>query len=504
MKSEEQREKLFGEFPPVSTSQWEDKIREDLKGADYDKNLTWRTLDGIMVRPYYRREDLVELPFIDSKPGEYPCIRGNRTMNNDWDISQDIIVNSFKESNLKALSFLEKGVTSPRFILTDKLPGNVNQLEELLGDIDLQCVPIQFSMPDSDLSLLNLLYELARKKGIDPAVIKGSMDLDPFGHLFRTGNFYKNKEKDLSSVKSALNFAITHLPSLRVLSVKPVIFHEAGATISQELGFALATCAEYMAELTDPGLNPSDIAPRISFHFSTGSEYFPEIAKLRAARLLWSVIMNAFAPGQKDSCTMRINCSTSGWNQTVLDPYNNLLRATTEAMSAILGGADSLMVLPFDHAAGDPGEFSERLARNIQLILREEAYFNKVADPSAGSFYIENLTNKISENAWRVFIDIEKEGGIVNAFSKGIIQDMIETTVREKLDRIAQQKDKIVGINYHPDPDKKMGGTLKSPCHEIPPSKKVIGRPLRKVRAAYEFEEQMINPDKSREPVPNR
>ena len=499
MKSEEQREKLFGEFPPVSTSQWEDKIHEDLKGADYDKNLVWHTLDGIMVRPYYRREDLSGLSFIDSNPGEYPYVRGNRTRNNDWDISQNIAVNSFKEANFKALSLLEKGVSSPRFILTEKLPGDVNQLEKLLGNIDIQSVPIQFSLTVNDHTLLSLLYELARKKGFDPAGIKGSIDLDPFGHLFQTGNFYKDKEKDLSSLKSALNFAITHLPSFRVIAVKPVIFHQAGATISQELGFALATGAEYIAELTDPGLNPSDIASRISFHFSTGSEYFPEIAKLRAARLLWSVITNAFAPGQKDSCIMRINCSTSGWNQTVLDPYNNLLRATTEAMSAILGGADSLTVIPFDHAAGNPGEFSDRLARNIQLILREEAYFNKVADPSAGSFYIENLTNKISENAWKIFIDIEKEGGIVNAFSKGIIQDMIETTAREKLDRIAQLKDKIVGINYHPDPGEKMDGKLKKACQEISSSEKVIGRPLRKVRAAYKFEEQMLYPDQSGE-----
>jgi methylmalonyl-CoA mutase len=497
--SEEQREKLFGEFPPVTTSQWEDKIREDLKGADYNKNLVWRTLDGIMVRPYYRSEDLAEIPFIDSKPGEYPYVRGNRTRNNDWDISQDIPVNSFQEANLKALSLLEKGVTSPRFILTEKLPGDVNQLEELLRDIDLQSIPIQFSLPVCNHTLLNLLHELARKKGINPAGIKGSVDLDPFGHLFQTGNFYKDKEKDLHSVKSALNFAITHLPSFRVLAVTPVIFHHAGATISQELGFALATGAEYMAELTDLGLNPGDIASRISFNFSTGSEYFPEIAKLRAARLLWSVMTNAFAPGQKDSCIMRINCSTSGWNQTVPDPYNNLLRAATEAMSAILGGADSLTVLPFDHAAGSYGEFSERLARNTQLILREEAYFNRVADPSAGSFYIENLTNKISENAWKIFIDIEKEGGIVNAFSKGIIQDMIETTAREKLDRIARQKDKIVGINYHPDPGEKTGGKLKTPCQEIPPSKKVFGRPLRKARAACESEEHMINPGPSGE-----
>lgn len=482
MSSDEKKEKLFEEFPPVLTSQWEDKIHEDLKGADYNKNLMWQTRDGILVRPYYRREDLTELPFIDSHPGEYPFIRGNKTSNNDWEISQDIIVNSFHEANLKALSLLEKGVTFPGFVFNEKFTGDFNQLEELLRNIDLQTVPIRFSLPVNDHILLELLYKLARKKGIDPANIKGSLDLDPLGHLFRTGNFYKDKKKDLFAVKNALDFAITHLPSFRVLAVTPVIFHQSGATISQELGLALATGAEYMAELADPGLNPGDIAPRVSFHFSTGSDYFPEIAKLRAARLLWAVIADSFAPGHPDSCRMRINCSTSAWNQTVLAPYNNLLRGTTEAMSAILGGADSLMVLPFDYAAGTNGEFSERLARNIQLILREEAYFNKVADPSAGSFYIENLTNKISENAWRIFVDIEKEGGIVNAFGKGIIQDMIEAAAQEKMERIAQKKDKIVGINYHPEPDEKPGGILLKSCQEMPSGKKPVGRPLRKTR----------------------
>jgi methylmalonyl-CoA mutase len=497
MSSEEKREKLFEEFPPVATSQWEDRIREDLKGADYDKNLVWRPPDGIVVRPYYRREDIEELPFIDSKSGEYPFILGNKTKNNDWEISQDIIVNSFREANQKAISLLGKGVTSPRFILNGKLPGKINQLEELLRGIDLQVVPVHFSLPPDDYSLLILLSGLARKKGIDPAQIKGSVDLDPLGHLFRTGNFFGNAEKDMLDLKNAINFGVKHLPSFRILAVTPEVFHNAGATISQELGFAIATGAEYMSELTDLGLNTGYIASRTSFRFSIGSEYFPEIAKLRAARLLWAVITDSFTAGQADPCIMRIDSSTSSWNQTIPGQYNNLLRGTTQAMSAILGGADSLMVLPFDYATGNIGEFSERLARNIQFILREEAYFNKVSDPGAGSYYIENLTHKIAENAWKIFIDIEKEGGILNAFRNGIIQDMIEKTVREKLNRIEQKKDKIVGINWHPDTDEKPGRKLIIQGNEASPDGTTVGRPLRKSRAVLEYEEHMLIPDQS-------
>lgn len=492
MSSEENRERLFSDFPPVTTRQWEDKIREDLKGADYDKKLIWRTIDGIRLRPYYRDEDLRELPFLDTLPGEYPYIRGYKTDNNNWDICQEIAVHSFREANRKALSLLDKGVTYPKFILSGKIPDNLKELEELLENIDLQTIPVHLSVPPNDSLILKLLYELVTKKGFDPKSIKGSVDYDPLGYLFQTGNSYDDKQKDLSSLKESLVFAIKNLPSFSLVSVSAGIFHQAGASISQELGLALATGAEYMASLTDNGLNAKHIAQRISFQFMTGSEYFPEIAKLRSARSLWSVITNAFIPGSNDSCMMRINCSTSGYTQTLLDPYNNLLRGTTAAMSAILGGADSLTVLPFDNATGNCGEFSERLARNIQLILREEAYFDKVSDPSAGSYYIENLTNKISENAWKIFTDIEKEGGIVNAFAKGTIQSMIETTAREKTDRIAYRKDKMIGINRYPAMGEKIKSKIKSAGNEEYPGNKPFGKPLQKIRAAFEFEQLRI------------
>jgi methylmalonyl-CoA mutase len=498
MSSEEKKEKLFGEFPPITTSQWEEKILEDLKGADYNKKLIWQTIDGIDVRPYYREEDLKKLHYLDVLPGEYPFIRGYKTRNNDWDICQEIVVQSFREANRKALSLIDKGVSSPKFILSEKLPENLKRLEELLENIDLQSVPVHFSVPSIEPSLLNLLFELVIKKGYDSSGIKGSLDFDPLGYWFRTGNYFKNKKTDLLSLKKSLDFGIKNLPSFRVISVSAGIFHQAGASISQELGFALATGAEYLSTFTDHGLNAGDIAQRISFNFSTGSDYFPEIAKLRSARVLWSVITSAFSPEYKDSCRMNINCSTSGFNQTVFDPYNNLLRATTEAMSSILGGADSLTVLPFDNATGNSGEFSERLARNIQLILREEAYFNKVADPSAGSYYIENLTKKISENAWKIFINIEKERGILNAAGKEIIQDMIETTAKEKVDRIALRKDKMVGINRYPDIEERISGKMKSTGDEEYHEKKPFGRPIRKTRAASEFEQLRIKTNMSR------
>jgi methylmalonyl-CoA mutase len=491
MSSEEQRVKLFGEFPPVTNSKWEEKIREDLKGADPEK-LVWQTPDGIAIQPYYRREDIRELNFIKSNAGEYPYVRGYRTKNNNWDIAQDIIVNSFHDANQHALSLLGKGVNTPRFIFKIR-PSELNQVDELLRDIDLQTVPIMFSLPDNEYSLLKLIVELANKKGIDPAGIKGSVDLDPLGHLFRTGNYWKNAEADMLTVKDAITYGVKHLPAFRILAVTSEIFHNAGASISQELALAMASGTEYLSELTSMGLSPVEVAPKLSFRFAVGSEYFPEIAKLRTARLLWAVITDSFTPGQTGSCKMRIDCSTSSWCQTLNGHYNNLLRGTTQAMSAVLGGADSLMVLPFDSASGNNGEFSERLARNIQLIMREEAYFDKVTDPGAGSYYIENLTYKISENAWKLFIDIENAGGIVKAFRKGIFQDMIEKSVRDKQGKIENKTEKIVGVNYHPDAAEKSGVDLKKIISEIPSDSQIIGRPIRESRAVIEFEKQMLN-----------
>jgi methylmalonyl-CoA mutase len=491
MESEKSREKLFKEFPPVATSEWEEKIREDLKGTHPEK-LVWQTPDGIPVRPFYRREDIRELNFINRNAGEYPYVRGYRTKTNDWEITQDIIVNSFHDANQQALSLLGKGVNTPRFILKSKL-SELNQLDELLRDIDLQDVPVMFSLPDNEYSLLKLIAELAKKKGIDPAGIKGSVDLDPLGHLFRTGNFWKDSEADMLTVKDAISFGVKHLPAFRILAVTPEIFHNAGASICQELALAMASGTEYLSELTDMGLSPVEIASKLSFRFAVGSEYFPEIAKLRSARMLWAVITDSFAPGQTGTCKMRIDCSTSSWNQSLNGQYNNLLRGTTQAMSAVFGGADSLMVLPFDNASGNRGEFSERLARNIQLIMREEAYFNKVIDPGAGSYYIENLTYKISENAWKLFLDIENAGGIVNAFRKGILQDMIEKSVRDKQEKIENNTEKIVGVNLHPDPAEKLNADLKKPGHEITADSKPIGRPVRESRAVIEFEKKMLN-----------
>jgi methylmalonyl-CoA mutase len=224
----------------------------------------------------------------------------------------------------------------------------------------------------------------------------------------------------------------------------------------QELGFALASGTEYLTLAVKAGIPIDDVAQRMMFSFGVGSNYFMEIARLRAARLLWAKIIEQYKPQNETSMQMWIHCNTSAWNKTLFDPYVNLLRTTTEAMSAIIGGTQSLSILPFDTFYKDPDEFSNRLARNQQIILKEEVYLDKVVDPAAGSYYIENLTQLIAEAAWKVFLQVEEKGGMVEAVKAGFVQDMVEKSAGERLDDIANRRIIQLGTNQHPNPAEQM------------------------------------------------
>jgi methylmalonyl-CoA mutase len=504
MESKQERPLLFSEFPPVKTEEWERKILEDLKGADYDEKLIWRTTDGMELRPYYRREDLSGLQYLDPSPGQYPFVHGNRISNNEWEIRQDIVVRSFAEGNKQAHDLLERGVTSPGFILNGNVLQTAQQMQELLSGIDLQRTSIHFTIDSNDYSILQLLSGLVQKENLNPALVRGSLNLDPFGHLFRSGRFYEDQEKDMLVLKKAIGSAVSHLPSFKVLTVNACIFHNAGASLIQELAFSLAAGAEYLSVLTDSGLTVDEIVPRMMFHFPSGTGYFPEIAKLRAARLLWSVITHTFGSQKTGTSGMYIHSSTSEWKTTIYDIYNNILRGTTGTMSAVMGGANSILVTPFDQATGNPGVFSERLARNTQIILKEEAYLNKVADPGAGSYYIENLTDTIAASAWQLFRETEKNNGILHSFKNGGIQGSVEKYAKKRLSGFAQRKEVILGINQYPDLNERASWKL-SPVKDTVHSKhkqELFAKPLKKIRAAAEFENLRLRTEKAeRRPV---
>ncbi|MBR4505619.1 MAG: methylmalonyl-CoA mutase small subunit [Bacteroidales bacterium] len=447
--------KLFSEFPPVPTEKWEEVINKDLKGADYEKKLVWRTIEGFKVKPYYRAEDLEGLEYLDANPGEMPYTRGKHVADNVWEVRQDIHVEDPKEANRIALDAVERGATSLGFCT--KGIATVDDMATLLKGIYINAVSINFMCSKDYLSLLKLYVEYAKREGFDPKELCGSTDFDMFRYALNHGKFHRGEEGDLQAAKELVEYAHEALPKFRVLTVNGQLLHNAGSNIVQELGFSLAAANELVARLTDLGCKAHRVASRIQLSVGVGSTYFMEIAKIRAARLLWSKIVEQYKPECDCAYKLFINATTSRWNQSVYDPYVNMLRSTTEAMSSAVAGADSISVLPFDNAYKEADDFGYRIARNQQLLLKEESYLDKTVDPAAGSYYIENLTNEIARGAWEHFMKVEEAGGMCKALRAGLVQDEVEATAHQRDLDIATRKTTILGTNQYPNLLEKMG-----------------------------------------------
>ncbi len=446
---------LFAEFPSSSAEQWKQKVIDDLKGADYEKKLVWRPNEGFRIEPFYTAEDLKQQEYLQQLPGKFPYVRGNKETGNEWFVRQDIPVTDLKRANEKALDILMKGVDSLGFILDEDGEYSKDDLDLLLKNIFAEMVEINFSGSRHSLSLMKNHYEMLVRYNRSLSKIYGSIEYDPFGRLITRGRYYSSLDEDLETCHQLINVA-EHLPHFTVISVSGDQFKNAGATIVEELAFSLATGAEYLTRLTEKGLSVGQVAPKIRFRFATGSNYFMEIAKYRAARMLWAHIVKAYGIPRDEMAVMTIHAVTSRWNKALYDPYVNMLRTTTEAMSAIIAGIDSLTVGPFDEAFRKPDDFSERIARNQQLLLKEESYLDQVADPAAGSYYIETLTDSIAAEAWKLFLEVDAKGGFLEAVSQGFIQGRIAATAAKRDADIASRKDTILGVNQYPNFSEKL------------------------------------------------
>jgi len=440
------KERLLSEFPAISTQEWKDKIVTDLKGADFERKLVWRTNEGFNVNPFYRREDLEGLSTPKVMPAEYPYVRSTR-MDNEWLIRQDINVNDPKEANEKALDILNKGITSLGFKLRrDQV--NKETLAILLKGIMPEAIELNFSCCISVASqLAGELAAYLTEVGADVAQCKGSINFDPFK---------KQLVKGISNPRwvamcGQLLDAVRPLPQYRVLTVNALNINNAGAYIYQELGYALSWGAELIDKLTEAGYSIEELTSRIKFVFGVGSNYFMELAKFRAARWLWAEIIGAYGDQYKgDAAKIHMHAVTSTWNKTIYDAHVNLLRTQTEAMSATLGGVDSLTVQPFDVTYQESDNFSERIARNQQLLLKEESHFDKVIDPAAGSYYIEHLTNALAEQAWKLFLAVEEEGGFAAAVEAGSVQKAVNASNAKRHAAVAARKEIFLGTNQFP------------------------------------------------------
>ena len=440
--------KLFTDFPEVTTQQWENLINADLKGADYDKKLVWHTIEGINVKPYYRAEDLDNIAYLNTNPAQAPFVRGNKLDSNNWDIRQDVSVDDIAKANKIAVDAIKKGATAIGLKAT-----NVNTADDmavLLYNIDLANVKIHFTSSKSYPQTLDCFLSYLKKNAIDASIVKGSVNFDPYSYLLTHGDFYTTLENNMVEAEYLIKLCIRSLPGFKVITVNGHYFHNAGASIVQELAFTLASANDYLYNLKSKGVTVDELAPLFQFSFAVGSNYFMEIAKVRAARLLWAKIVEQYKPESNDAMQVFINNTTSNWNKTVYDPYVNMLRAATEAMSAAIGGADSICVTPFDAPFKDEDDFSDRIARNQQIILKEEAYLDKIVDASAGSYYIENLTDSIANYSWQLFKKVEDLGGFSKAVIAGFVQDEVIKTAQQRDMDIANRKLTILGTNQYP------------------------------------------------------
>ena len=495
------KEKLFTEFQAPTTQEWLDKIEVDLKGADFQKRLVWRTNEGFNVQPFYRREDLANLKTPDALPGEFPFVRGNKKDSNEWYVRQNIKVDDPVEANKKALDILNKGVDSLGFRFGgDQVSPEF--IETLLKDIRLDIVEVSYrTCPRHALELAEILVKYFEKNGYDKEKIVGGVGFDPIDKMLQKG-------KDTTPMLDLLPKMVETLkdyPNLRCVMVHSDTLNNAGAYIVQELGYALSWGNEYLQQLVDAGVDVDTAAKSIKFYMGISENYFMEIAKFRAARLLWAQIVKQYEPKCDCACKMVINASTSTYNQTVFDSYVNLLRSQTEAMSAALGGVHSMVVTPFDAPYEKATDFSERIARNQQLLIKEEAHFDRIVDPSAGSYYIEHLTDALAQEAWKIFLKIEDEGGFLEAVKKGIVQDDINATNVKRHGDAAKRKEFILGTNQFPNFTEKSDGKRAQSaaccCAATGHTCEAPFKKLESTRLAADFEDLRIHTEETKVPT---
>ena len=447
------KEKLFSDFTAPSRQEWMDKIQVDLKGADYQKKMVWRTHEGFAMEPFYRREDLEGMAQTDALPGQFPYVRGNKKDNNRWYVRQNIDAADAREANAKALDLLDKGVTSLGFKIPRK-ELSAEFIATLLEGIKADTVELNFHICVSRAAeLVELLAAYFKAQGFDLATLQGSVNFDPMNRMLLKGKDLE--EPFITERATALLRAAEALPGYRVIGVNAVSLQDAGAHITQELGYALAWGTQYIEMMDQAGIDPAEAARRVKFNFGVGSNYFMEMAKFRAARMLWALIVDKYLESRPEdvrraASKMHIHAETTTFNLTIFDANVNMLRTQTEAMSAVLAGVDSLTVLPYDTAYKPADDFSERIARNQQLLLKEESHFDKVVDPAAGSYYIETLTEAIAKQAWAIFLDVEDKGGFFAAIKQGLVQQAITATAEARLKAISSRKEILVGTNQYP------------------------------------------------------
>ncbi|HAS45193.1 MAG TPA: hypothetical protein DCS93_32215 [Microscillaceae bacterium] len=442
--STQSHEKLLQEFEASDKATWIQKAIEKLKDKDF-QTLSATTYEGITQQPFYTPEDQVNNALTSADFGNTAQWQNREIVHFfPWvDDEKEILVEDAprltEEANRLAVQALTKGADSVYFDLFG-VDAAIIDFCVLLRDIDLTKQPLGFTFDGRTEGFISQMEE---------AEWMGSVDYDFLANWTISGYYHNTVFEDLAELIHYTH----HRPQVKALTINTTNLHNAGANAVQELAFGLSTLVEYLHQLTDLGLDLSLLLRNVEFSMGTGSNYFMEMAKFRALRLLWKQILQGYKAAQQP---LSIHAQTATWNKTITDVNVNMLRSTTEAMSAVIGGVDALSVLPYNDFFTEPDAFARRIARNVSTLLKEESYLDKVVDASAGAYYIENLTKELAQKSWDLFQQTEQRGGFIKAFKAGFVQNEIEKVANQKVANVETGKDVLVGTNKYENAEEKI------------------------------------------------
>jgi len=492
----EEKFTLKNDFPIPSLDDWKLLVGAELKGADFQKKMHTKTYEGIELKPIYTKNDLTDNVIKNSYPGTSNFLRGIRASgyhSKPWNIAIEASADSPEELNSILVNDLNKGANSIN-IVAGSSTSSVENLEAIFKNIDIGKYPILIHAGVSNLKTVNALKLYCDKYKTNKKNLNCGLLADPISYLSLNGKLEEPIEKIFEDISSATEWLNENLSHAKSLLVNGFTFQNSGSTAVQELAIILSIAVEYFNRLSNNLISIDEIAKSMLVQVGVGSNYFVEISKLRAIKILWKNLLSAYNINEENQ-KIFIHAKTSMNNQTLCDAHVNLLRTTTEAFSAIVGGIDSLHTNPFDELFEKQNDFSRRLARNTQIILKEESHLDEVTDPAGGSFFVETLTKQIAEAAWIEFQNIQKLGGIIEALKSGYIQSEIEKVTSAKLKDVRTRKAIIVGTNMYANPKENNVSDKKSINKNIDDQNSSM-KILKQFRPASIFEELRIKSEK--------
>ncbi|MDQ0220781.1 methylmalonyl-CoA mutase [Peribacillus cavernae] len=440
-------------FPSSSIEDWKVAAESSLKGKSVEK-LNTNTYEGIELQPLYTEESLSENTAGEELPGFFPYTRGINVTGyrtNPWLICQPVFAFSEEEANQKMHTALSRGQNAICFPAS-LLSGTLNNL---LNRLPFKEVPIFIDLEGNGHSALPRFNQYCEKANLNTGLISGVLAEDPIAEWAAAGKLPSDIDNYFKGWFSGIQEAGGKLPNVKTILIKTSVYHNGGANAVQEVAYGLAEAVHYLNEGQEYGLSLAELTDKIVFSFAIDSNYFMNIAKLRAARRLWAMLAEAYGVSP-DYFKMHIHAVTSRVTETLYDKHVNILRTANQAFAAVVGGVQYLQIHPFDRLHGTENDFAERLARNTQLILKEETHISTVVDPAGGSFFVEKLTSELTEAVWSKFLEIEQQGGILNLLKKGTIQAEIADVFKQRQRNTGFRKESIIGTNVYPNPAEKV------------------------------------------------